>query len=81
MNIKAVIRGGDGIFPESRKTNSKILLLKLFFLLYPLSLNIICFIEKNNIFLSSVCVFSRVTLLKLIVPPRILEKVTKFLKI
>ena len=41
-------------FPEKKERNK---ILFHFILLYPPTLNIICFVEKNNIFLGSVCVF------------------------
>ena len=46
---------------------------KTIFIFYPLTLNIICFVDKNNIFLRF-CVFFQVTLLKVIVMSRFLEK-------
>ena len=44
------------IFPEIRKKNSEIVLF------YPPTLNIICFVEKNNIFLRfCLCIFESAT--------------------
>ena len=44
-------------FPESRKKKSKIV-----FLFHPLTLNIICFVEKNNIFFGfCLCIFENHT--------------------
>ena len=54
-------------FPESRKKK----IYEIIFLFYLPTLNIICFVEKNW---GSVCVFLRVTLLKVIVLSRFLGK-------
>ena len=53
-----------------RKVEIKKLISKIIFIFYPLTLNIVCFVEIFFIyFWGSVCVFLRVTLLKVIVLP------------
>ena len=63
-------------FPESRKKNSKII-----FLFYPQTLNVICFIAKNNIFLRfCLCNFETDTV-KSNFPIQIFMKMMKYLKV
>ena len=50
----------------------------IFFLFYPPTLNIICLVEKIIYFSGSVCVFLRLTLLKVIVLSRFLGKWWKY---
>ena len=47
---------------------------EIFFLFYPLTLNIICLVEKKYIFFEVLSAFLRMTLLKVIVLSRILGK-------
>ena len=66
-------------FPESRKKIN--LISKKVFLFYPLTLNIICFVEKNYIFLRfCLCNFESDTV-KSDCPVQIFRKLMKFLKI
>ena len=57
-----------------RKVEKENLISKIIFIFYPPTLKIICFLEKIIYFLGSVCVFLRVTLLKVIALSRCLGK-------
>ena len=59
----------------------KILISKIFILFYPPTLNIICFVEKNNIFLRfCLCIFESDTV-ESDCPAQIFRKMIKYLKI
>ena len=64
-----------------RKVGKKKIISEIFFLFYPPTLNIICLVEKNNIFLRfCLCIFESETL-KSNCPVQIFRKMIKYLKI
>ena len=65
----------------SPKIEKRNLISKISFIFHPLTLNIICFVEKNNIFLRFIlCIFESDTV-KSECPVQIFRKMIKYLKI